>query len=360
MSRRNALGALAVLGAGAGMWAWSRTRPTEVGAPGACAGLAGGRIRWVVPHAAGGGYDAESRLIQPFLERRLGAQIAIENLPGAGGIVGARTIAAARPDARTLGIIGVPGLLAASLIGGIDAPNPAAFTVLGRIARSWHVWAAGRNSALRTIDDAIATAKTRPLVFAISEVGSVNFVSISITAALIDAPVTMVAGFDGSQAAALAAIRGDVDLVCYNFEAIRDLIAAGDLRPLLQISDRPIDPHASLAAVPLLGGPDGLRGRQAHGRTGTAERQDAMARALIEFVAAGRIVVAPPNLDASLALCLDRTLYDTLSSPDLAAAASRPLDIADAERARAEVLAAARDLPLLQAPLQDALRAMRG
>jgi tripartite-type tricarboxylate transporter receptor subunit TctC len=297
-----------------------------------------------VPHPAGGGYDAESRLIEPFLERRLNAEVVIENMPGASGIVGARAIASAPPDGRTVGIVGAPGLLVATLTGAPGSPDLSAFPVLGRVSRSWHVWATGRDSSLKSLDDALAAARKKPLVFGLSEVTGVNFVSAGVTASLLGAAVTMVPGFEGSQAAALAAVRGDVDLVSFDFEAIRGLIASGELRPLLQIGERPVDSHASLANVPVLS---------------ALARDQPTTTALIEVISAGRLVVAPPGMDATLASCLDRALNETLMSAELRAAATRALDVATGEEARAGVVAATRDLQLLKAPLQHALAAVR-
>jgi hypothetical protein len=361
ISRRHLLGTLGVIGAGGfGVWSWSKRSPRARPDAGACPSLAGQQIRWIVPHAAGGGYDTESRLIERFLEPRLGVQIVVDNMPGAGGVTGAQTIASASPDGRTLGLIGAPGLLVSRLSGGANALDPEAFTILGRVSRSWHVWAAGRHSSLRTLDDVLSASRTRPLVFALSEVAGVNFVSAGVTAAILGAPITMVPGFEGSQAAALAAVRGDVDLVSFDFEAIRSLIEGGDLRPLLQVSDRPVDIHEALSDVAVLGGPQGWVAQHSGDRAALAQHDQAMTSALIEVVSAGRIVVAPPKMDPAVAGCLGHALHATLSSAELRAATPRSLDVATGDEARADVIAAARDLSLLRPPLQQALAALRG
>ena len=65
--------------------------------PGLCSQLEGKKIRWIVPNAPGGGYDTYSRLIEPFFEKALMAEITIDNIVGAGGMVGAKTIKEADP-----------------------------------------------------------------------------------------------------------------------------------------------------------------------------------------------------------------------------------------------------------------------
>ena len=75
-------------------WRWCRAiseLPAQVS--GECAALPGRRLRWIVPNAPGGGYDTETRLLEPFLERRIAVDIVIDNQPGAGGMIGARAIA---------------------------------------------------------------------------------------------------------------------------------------------------------------------------------------------------------------------------------------------------------------------------
>ena len=64
-------------------------------------------------------------------------------------------------------------------------------------------------------------------------------------------------GYNGSGVAALAAMRGDVDIVTYAYDSLRLLIESGDLRPLLQVADAPISSHPALAKVPLLEEPAG-------------------------------------------------------------------------------------------------------
>ena len=59
-------------------------------------------ITLVVPYAAGGGLDVFARILAPRLAERLGKSIVIENRPGAGTVIGARSVARADPDGYTL------------------------------------------------------------------------------------------------------------------------------------------------------------------------------------------------------------------------------------------------------------------
>ena len=59
-------------------------------------------IRLVVPFAPGGGADFSARRIGQPLADYLGQSIVIENVPGAGGTMGANRVAKATPDGYTL------------------------------------------------------------------------------------------------------------------------------------------------------------------------------------------------------------------------------------------------------------------
>jgi tripartite-type tricarboxylate transporter receptor subunit TctC len=65
-------------------------------------------ITLVVPFGAGGNVDALARVIAPGLSARLGQPVVVENVPGAGGILGVERVARAVPDGHTL-VMGVEG-----------------------------------------------------------------------------------------------------------------------------------------------------------------------------------------------------------------------------------------------------------
>jgi tripartite-type tricarboxylate transporter receptor subunit TctC len=60
-------------------------------------------ITLVVPFPAGGRTDVAARVITQFMERHLGAPTVVVNKAGAGGVLGAKEVAHARPDGYTLG-----------------------------------------------------------------------------------------------------------------------------------------------------------------------------------------------------------------------------------------------------------------
>jgi tripartite-type tricarboxylate transporter receptor subunit TctC len=59
-------------------------------------------VRWIIPFTPGASNDIIGRLVAGKLSEALGQQFIIDNRPGAGGIVGAETVARANPDGYTL------------------------------------------------------------------------------------------------------------------------------------------------------------------------------------------------------------------------------------------------------------------
>jgi len=77
-------------------------------APGFAAGsdmFKGKTITYIVATSPGGGYDTYGRLIVRHLQKYLpGSRILVKNVAGAGNIIGANMIYAARPDGLTIGM----------------------------------------------------------------------------------------------------------------------------------------------------------------------------------------------------------------------------------------------------------------
>lgn len=292
-----------------------------------CPALAGSTVRFIVPNSPGGGYDADARLLQPFLEKGLRITLVIENRPDAGGLIGAAVIRDAARDGRTMGIINASGLLAA----GMDerAPNPSTdFTILSRLLSNRTVVVTGRDSGIEDLDDLLRVAAKRPIVIGVRDAGSASVFVVPVVASLLGIDYALVTGYVGSSARALAAIRGEVDLLVQNLDSLQRFIASGELRPLLQVTSEPSStgdgPQADvLAGVPRLGGADGVAQRRAS-RTGrTRERALQESRALDALTAAGRVIVAPAGLPDAERRCLETAVARALAEPAFRAAAAR-------------------------------------
>ncbi|MBV9783670.1 MAG: hypothetical protein JO264_07595 [Acidisphaera sp.] len=84
-------------------------------------------LRLLIASASGSGGDQEARAYAPFLERHLpGAEIEPEDMPGEGGLVAFRQLAAAPADGATLGWVTTPSLPARMVEHGLAGMTPQA------------------------------------------------------------------------------------------------------------------------------------------------------------------------------------------------------------------------------------------
>ena len=151
-----------------------------------CPELAGETITWIVPFGPGGGYDIYSRLIEPHLEAALGAEIAVINVEGAGGIVGTKRISEAPGDGLTLGLVNAAGLVTSRLLGDDTVPAPDRnLTVIATLTTGDRVWLVRSDGPIASVDDLFQTAEQRPIVLPVSDAGGAGFVGSAGTAALL-------------------------------------------------------------------------------------------------------------------------------------------------------------------------------
>jgi tripartite-type tricarboxylate transporter receptor subunit TctC len=64
----------------------------------------------IVPFDAGSSTDVVARAMQPTLSAKLGSNVLVLNKPGASGTLGAAELARAKPDGRTIAILGMAGI----------------------------------------------------------------------------------------------------------------------------------------------------------------------------------------------------------------------------------------------------------
>ena len=312
--------------------------------------LQGARIRWIVGWTPGGGFDLYSRLAEPFLERVLGAQIAIDNVPGAGGRIGALALSRARPDGRTLGILNGSSLLWERTPQPGAAPDLARdFTVLARVAGRQQVILASAAVNAGTLEDLVALARRRSIVAGITSADSSNFATLAALAALLGIPIEYVAGYPGSREVILGLLRGDCDITSVDIETFMQMPDLSRARPLLQITpERSPDPR--IASVPHLAGAAGLISTRPDLFAGDPARAHPIAHAIAEYLAFGRLIAGPGGMTPPIRECLNQATAMALTDPgfiDAARRAGRSVDFmagADVTRELPAVMAAVRPI----------------
>ncbi len=120
-------------------------------------------VKLVIPFPAGGATDILGRTLAQKLSTALGQQVIVENKPGAGGTIGADSVAKATPDGYTL-------LMATSSTHSIaPAINPKMpydalndFAPVAHFANAPSVMVVGANFPAKSVPEAIALFKNNP------------------------------------------------------------------------------------------------------------------------------------------------------------------------------------------------------
>lgn len=132
-------------------------------------------ITLVVGYPAGGSVDLVARIISEPLGKRLGGQIIVENVGGAGGTIGAQKVVSASPDGYTL-LLGSGSEISIARIynTAVKYNGETDLTPLGLIGVTPMVFVAGVKTGVKTMPEAMALAKNNPgkLNFASSGIGT--------------------------------------------------------------------------------------------------------------------------------------------------------------------------------------------
>lgn len=150
-------------------------------------------ITLVVPFAAGGNADIVGRLMAQEIGTALKQTVVVENRAGAGGGVGARSVAKAQPDGYTL-LVGSNGPLTINpLVQANPGYDPAAdFAPVALTSYVPHVLIVANSTPAKSVAELIALSKQAPVNIATSGVGSATHMTLERLKAATSAGITHV------------------------------------------------------------------------------------------------------------------------------------------------------------------------
>jgi len=134
-------------------------------------------VKIIVPFPAGGSNDIIARIVAQKLTERNGQTFLVENRGGAGGNIGAETVATAEPDGYTLLLTAPPPLtINGSLYKKLPFDPAKAFAPVALIASVPIVLVVNPSVPAKNVGELIALAKAKPgtLNFGSSGIGSTN------------------------------------------------------------------------------------------------------------------------------------------------------------------------------------------
>ena len=185
-----------------------------------CAGLAGAQsypskpVRIMVGYVPGGGVDTTARIVAAALTELWGAQVLVENRPGAGGNIATEVTAAAAPDGYTwvLCNIGSHGVTPARFGKRLTFDPVGDFAFPAMIGGVPNILMVHPSLPMKTLKQYIAYAKANPgkLNFGSSGVGASPHMSIELLMTVTGINIVHVP-YKGAAAALTDAISGQIE-----------------------------------------------------------------------------------------------------------------------------------------------------
>jgi tripartite-type tricarboxylate transporter receptor subunit TctC len=275
-------------------------------------------IRIIVATSAGGGFDAYTRMLARHLGKYIpgNPSIAVENMPGAGHLIGANHIYnVAKPDGLTVGHF-QGGLFLHQLIArpGIEF-DARKFEFIGAPVTDNRACAFTKASGITSVEKWQAS-KTPVKLGGLG--GAAPDDIARMLAATTPLPIQLVAGYKGTSEIRLAAESGELAGGCWTWDSIRatwsKAIDSGSAVVVLQILAKP---HPELPNVPL-----------AINLAKSDEARQLIQAGIQEPSDYYRPYVLPPGTPKERVQILRKAFQETLKDPDL---------LADAKKARLDI-----------------------
>jgi tripartite-type tricarboxylate transporter receptor subunit TctC len=196
-------------------------------------------INIVVPFAAGGPIDVVARIITPRMSELLGQQLVIDNVPGAGGMVGASRVAKAPPDGYAMLI----GNQATHTYSQFLYANPlynavAEFAPGSLLLSNYKVLVVRKDLPVSTLPEFVAYAKANEakLQYGSGGGGSATHIACLLLNARIGTRITHVP-YRGAGPALQDLVAGRIDFMCDVVSTSLALIRAGTVKPIAMLSN---------------------------------------------------------------------------------------------------------------------------
>lgn len=213
-------------------------------------------VKLVSPFAPGGGTDILGRFIAQKFSDLWKVNMIVENRAGAGGNVGAQSVAKSDPDGYTLLVAVNSHAINPNVYKKVPFDLQADFAPVGMVATSPFVLAVNATLPVKTVPELIAYAKAHP--------GTLNYGSAGVATAphLAGELFNLMAGTDmrhvpyqGSGPNVTGLLRGDVQVSPISLNSIEGFTGSGQVRLLAAMGSRrhpglPDLPTVAEAALP--------------------------------------------------------------------------------------------------------------
>ena len=189
-------------------------------------------VRLIAAAAPGGNPDILARLLAQRLANAFGKPFVVENMPGAGGVVAAKSVAAVPPDGHVL-MVGDSGALAinAALDPNLSYHPLRDFTPITALATVPTVFLVNPAVPAKTLDEFISLARSKPgqLSYGSAGAGSIHHLTMAIFADRAGIDVLHVP-YRGGSALVNGLLTGEIQAGWSGIPNVLPLIESGQLR----------------------------------------------------------------------------------------------------------------------------------
>ena len=192
------------------------------------------QVRLVVPYPPGGPLDTVARLLGQKIAASLGHPVIVDNVPGAGGNIGAATVAKAAPDGYTLlmGAVATHAINPA-LYPSIPYDAGKDFAAVTQVASTPNVLVVNPVIPANSVAEFVAYAKSRPgkLNFGSGSTGSAGHLAGELFKSMAGVDMAHIP-YKGAAAAMQDLVGGRVDLMFDNLASSLAQVKGGRVRAL--------------------------------------------------------------------------------------------------------------------------------
>ncbi|HEY4251621.1 MAG TPA: tripartite tricarboxylate transporter substrate-binding protein [Roseomonas sp.] len=188
-------------------------------------------VRLVVNFGAGGAADTVARLIQPKMSEALGQQVIVENRTGAGGTIGAVSVARAEPDGYTLMFDSPNHIINPLLQPNIPINYETSFSYISGVTIQPWVWIVTSSYRATDLQGFIAESRERggTVIFGSSGIGSAGHLAGELLGQRSGLPMEHVPYRSGAEAANDIA-GGNLQVACITVSSALPAVSLGKAR----------------------------------------------------------------------------------------------------------------------------------
>jgi len=190
-------------------------------------------IRMVIPYVPGGGTSVVGKLVAQRLTDRWGQNVILDHRGGAGGILGAETVARAQPDGYTVMFTSISAHVLAALLQKTSYDAIDSFVPVATVGITDRIMVVNAALPVNSVKELISLTRAKPgqVIYASLGNGSTSHIGTELFCLRAGAKMTHVPYKGGAQAVT-DLVAGQVQVYLGSMTSMGGFIQAGRLRPL--------------------------------------------------------------------------------------------------------------------------------